>query len=129
MWTPTTRQQHSRPVTRYQTDLTDAEWHRDRAAPAEALRNRPAACLADARDRQRHLLCHAGWLPVAAASKIAMAADRYCTRRAASSRSSSECSPTADMPVRGRRATLIAVEIVRNRSCFMTFETDPEAGR
>jgi putative transposase of IS4/5 family DUF4096 len=26
MWTPTTRQQHSRPVTRYQTDLTEAEW-------------------------------------------------------------------------------------------------------
>jgi Putative transposase of IS4/5 family (DUF4096) len=26
MWTPTTRQQHSRPVTRYQTDLTDAQW-------------------------------------------------------------------------------------------------------
>jgi hypothetical protein len=26
MWTPTTRQQHSRPVKRYQTDLTDAEW-------------------------------------------------------------------------------------------------------
>ena len=26
MWTPTTRQKHSRPVTRYQTDLTDAEW-------------------------------------------------------------------------------------------------------
>ena len=26
MWTPTTRQQHSRIVTRYQTDLTDAEW-------------------------------------------------------------------------------------------------------
>jgi hypothetical protein len=26
MWTPTTRQQHSRPATRYQTDLTDAEW-------------------------------------------------------------------------------------------------------
>ena len=25
MWTPTTRQQHSRIVTRYQTDLTDAE--------------------------------------------------------------------------------------------------------
>ena len=25
MWTPATRQQHSRPVTRYQTDLTDAE--------------------------------------------------------------------------------------------------------
>jgi hypothetical protein len=26
MWTPTTRQQHSRPVKRYQTDVTDAEW-------------------------------------------------------------------------------------------------------
>ena len=26
MWTPTTRQQYSRPVKRYQTDLTDAEW-------------------------------------------------------------------------------------------------------
>jgi hypothetical protein len=25
-WTRTTRQQHSRTVTRYQTDLTDAEW-------------------------------------------------------------------------------------------------------
>src|SRR6185312_6844632 len=26
MWTPTTRRQHRRPVNRYQTDLTDAEW-------------------------------------------------------------------------------------------------------
>jgi transposase len=26
MWMPITRQQHSRPATRYQTDLTDAEW-------------------------------------------------------------------------------------------------------
>jgi transposase len=26
MWTPTTRRQHNRIVTRYQTDLTDAEW-------------------------------------------------------------------------------------------------------
>jgi transposase len=26
MWTPATRRQHSRPVKRYQTDLTDAEW-------------------------------------------------------------------------------------------------------
>ncbi len=26
MWTPTTREQHSRAVARYQTDLTDAEW-------------------------------------------------------------------------------------------------------
>jgi hypothetical protein len=63
MWTPTTRQQHSRPVTRYQTDLTDAEWlviapH----LPKPPLKG-PAAGLADARDRQRHLLCHAGGLP------------------------------------------------------------------
>jgi len=26
MWTPTTRQQHIRPTTRYQTDVTDKEW-------------------------------------------------------------------------------------------------------
>ncbi len=26
MWTPATRQQHTRTITRYQTDLTDAEW-------------------------------------------------------------------------------------------------------
>ena len=26
MWTPTAREQHSRAVARYQTDLTDAEW-------------------------------------------------------------------------------------------------------
>jgi transposase len=26
MWTPATRQQHSRTIARYQTDLTDAEW-------------------------------------------------------------------------------------------------------
>ena len=26
MWTPTTRRQYSRTLTRYQTDLTDAEW-------------------------------------------------------------------------------------------------------
>src|SRR4029077_14435032 len=26
MWTPTTREQYSRSATRYETDLTDAEW-------------------------------------------------------------------------------------------------------
>ena len=26
MWTPTTREQHSRETLRYQTDLTDAQW-------------------------------------------------------------------------------------------------------
>src|SRR5580693_6577924 len=62
MWTPTTRLQHSRAVTRYQTDLTDAEWRVIAPHFAEALRNGPAAGLADARDRHRHLLCRAGWL-------------------------------------------------------------------
>jgi hypothetical protein len=55
MWTPTTRRQHSRIVTRYQTDLTDAESARDRAAIAEAQRDRQAAPAADARDLELHL--------------------------------------------------------------------------
>jgi transposase len=42
---------------------------RDRTALAEGLRDEPAAGVADARDRQRHLLCHAGGLPVAPAAK------------------------------------------------------------
>jgi hypothetical protein len=54
MWTPTTRRQHSRIVTRYQTDLTDAESARDRAAIAEAQRDRQAAPAADARDLELH---------------------------------------------------------------------------
>jgi hypothetical protein len=39
---------------------------RDRAALAEAPRQRPAARLADARDRQRDILRNAGGLPLAA---------------------------------------------------------------
>ena len=58
MWTPTTRQQHSRTVTRYQTDLTDAEWRVIAPHLPKPSRDGPAARLADARDRQRHLLCH-----------------------------------------------------------------------
>ena len=67
MWTPTTRQQRSRPATRYQTDLTDAEWRviaphlpkpcatgRPRAWPMREIIN-------------GHLLCHAGGLPLAPA--------------------------------------------------------------
>ena len=42
MWTPTTRQQHSRTVARYQTDLTDAEW-RVIGPCVRSLRNGPAA--------------------------------------------------------------------------------------
>jgi hypothetical protein len=49
---------------------------RDRAALAEALRHGPAARVADARDRQQHLLCHAGGLPVAtAAERLAAVGD------------------------------------------------------
>lgn len=54
MWTPTTRRQHSRIVARYQTDLTDGDPARDRAAIAEAQRDR-AAPAADARDLELHL--------------------------------------------------------------------------
>ena len=42
---------------------------RDHAALAEAMRDGPTARVADARDHQRHLLCHAGGLPVAAAAE------------------------------------------------------------
>ena len=42
MWTPTTRQQHSRTVARYQTDLTDAERRLIEPCVAEVLRHGPA---------------------------------------------------------------------------------------
>ena len=69
MWTPTTRQQHSRPVKRYQTDLTDAEW-------CVIVPHLPKPC-ATGRPREwpmrenlkRHLLCRAGGLPVAPAAE------------------------------------------------------------
>jgi transposase len=49
---------------------------RDLAALAEALRDGPAARVADARDLERHLLCRAGRLPVApAAERLAAMGD------------------------------------------------------
>jgi transposase len=51
MWTPTTRQQHSRTVTRYQTDLTDAEWRVIAPHLPKPCAKGLAARLADARDR------------------------------------------------------------------------------
>src|SRR6202158_1635052 len=69
MWTPTTRHQHSRPVRRSQTELTDAEWRVIAPHLPKPLRDRPAARVADARDLKRHLLCHAGGLPVAPAAE------------------------------------------------------------
>jgi transposase len=50
----------------------------NRAAPAEALRDGPAARVADAGDHQRHLLCHAGGLPVAAVAKRLAAVGTIC---------------------------------------------------
>jgi hypothetical protein len=39
MWTPTIRMQHGRPVTRYQIDLTNAEWRV--IAPHQKLQSSP----------------------------------------------------------------------------------------
>jgi hypothetical protein len=69
MWTPTTRQQHSRPVRRYQTDLTDAEWrviapHLPKPCAMGRPREWPMREI-----HQRHLLCHAGGQPVAVATE------------------------------------------------------------
>ena len=85
MWTPTTRQQHSRPVTRYQTDLTDAEWRVIAPHLPKPCAMGLAARLADARDRQRDILRDAGGLPVAAAAKrlAAMGDDLPLVRRLA----------------------------------------------
>src|SRR6202162_2919321 len=57
----------------------------DRAAVAEALRDGPAARVADARDLKRHHLCHAGGLPVAPAAErlAAMGDDLPLVRRLA----------------------------------------------
>lgn len=42
MWTPTTWRQHNRPATRYQTDLTDAEWRLiEHRLPAARKTGRP----------------------------------------------------------------------------------------
>ena len=44
MWTPTTREQHSRPAARYQTDLTDAEWRLiEQRLPPACKMGRPRA--------------------------------------------------------------------------------------
>jgi hypothetical protein len=56
MWTATTRAQHRRDGLRFASDLTDAEWSRDRATAAAAVKGWPAAGLTDARDRQCNLL-------------------------------------------------------------------------
>jgi hypothetical protein len=60
MWTPTTRQQHSRTVTPIPDRSDRRRVARDRAALAEALRDGPTARVADARDHQRHLLRNSG---------------------------------------------------------------------
>ena len=69
MWTPTTREQHSRKALRYQTDLTDAEWVVIEPHLPSGSWHGTAPVMADARDRQRHFLRDAGWLPLALAAK------------------------------------------------------------
>jgi transposase len=56
MWTPTTRQQHSRPLTRYQTDLTDAEWRVIAPHLPKPCATGRLTRVAHARDRQRDIL-------------------------------------------------------------------------
>jgi transposase len=48
MWTPNTREQHSRKALRYQCDLTDAEWA-DCASFTSGLPQGAPVCLADVR--------------------------------------------------------------------------------
>jgi hypothetical protein len=69
MWTPTTRQQHSRPLTRYQTDLTDAEWRVIASHLPKPCATGRLTRVAHARDRQRDILRDAGGLPVASAAE------------------------------------------------------------
>jgi len=51
---------------------------RDRAALAKAMRDGPAARVADGRDHQRHLLCHVGGLPMATAAERLAAMGAIC---------------------------------------------------
>ena len=67
MWTPTTREQHSRKALHYQTDF--AEWvviepHLPPAHGTGRPRSWPMREI-----RQRHFLRDAGWLPLALAAK------------------------------------------------------------
>jgi hypothetical protein len=61
------------------------------------------------------------------ASKIATAADRSCESRGASSRSSSGPSPHRRLRTRLPLRRIRHAARVSGRSCFMTFETEPEA--
>src|SRR5262252_1164607 len=69
MWTPTTRQKHSRTVTRYQTDLTDTEWrviapHLPKPCATGRPREWPMREIV-----QWDILRDAGGLPVAASAE------------------------------------------------------------
>ena len=56
MWTPTTRQQHSREHLRYETDLTDCRVGSDRASHARPELAWGTSGVASSRDHQRDLL-------------------------------------------------------------------------
>ena len=69
MWTPTTREQHSRKALRYQTDLTDAEWvviepHLPPAHGTGRPRSWPMREIVNG-----IFYVIAGWLPLALAAK------------------------------------------------------------
>jgi hypothetical protein len=85
MWTPTTRKQHIRKTSRYQTDVTDQEWEVIAChLPVVSAMGRPRAW--PMREIiKRHLLCHARGLPVAAAAErpAAMGDDLPLVRRLA----------------------------------------------
>ena len=69
MWTPTTRQQHSRTAHPIPDRSDRRRVARDRTALAKSVRDGPAARVADARDRQRDILRNAGGLRVAAGAE------------------------------------------------------------
>ena len=74
MWTPTTRQKHSRIVTRYQTDLTDTEWRVIAPLlPTPCATGRPREWPM----REIVILCDAGGLPVAAGAERPAAVGDY----------------------------------------------------
>jgi transposase len=122
MWTPATRQQHSRPVTRYQTDLTDAEWR----VIAPHLRDGPAARLADARDHQRDILRDAGGLPVAAAAERPAGGGALLSLSRRSFPFIARVFPDSGYAgEKVAKATLIAVEIVRKNPDQVGFAVNP----
>ena len=122
MWTPTTRQRHSRPVRRYQTDLTDAEWRvivPHLPKPAQLAGRTPGRC---ARSSTASSMS-AGGLPVAAAAErlANMGHDLPLVRRVARRRALSTDKPRArDGRSRTGRARRPPAAIIDSQSAKTT---------